>query len=63
MTRSQAFAAGLVVTSAILAFLLTQPDVVLPPLAKVILGAASVGVTTLSLVLKIQPPPPQVRVD
>lgn len=63
MTRSQAVAAGLVVASAILAYLLTQPDVVLPPLAKVVLGALNVGVTSLSLVLKITPPPPAVRVE
>lgn len=63
MTRSQVLAAVLIVSSAVLPFLLTQPDVVLPPLAKVILGALNVTVTTLSLVLKIQPLPTQVRVD
>lgn len=63
MTRSQVVAAGLVVASAILSFLLTQPDVVLPPVAKVVLGALQVGVTSLSLVLKISPAPPQVKVE
>lgn len=62
MTRSQVVAAALVVSSAIFSFLLTQPDVVLPPLAKVLLGALQVGVTSLSLVLKISPPPAEVKV-
>lgn len=62
MTRSQAFAAGLLVAQAVLAFMLTQPDVVLPPLVKLFLGAASVGVNALALVLKIVPRPPQLDV-
>jgi hypothetical protein len=62
MTRSQAVAAFLGVASAVLPYLLTQPDVVLPPIAKLVLGAANVGVVALALVLKIQPAPPSVTV-
>ena len=62
MTRSQAVAAGILVSQAVVAYLLTQPDVVLPPILKVILGAGSVGLNALALVLRIQPAPPAVTV-
>ena len=62
MTRSQAVAAGILVSQAVVAYLLTQPDVVLPPIFKVILGAGSVGLNALALVLRIQPAPPAVTV-
>lgn len=45
MTRQQ-FVTGLVVTaSLVVAFLLAQSDVALPPIAKVALGAANVALT------------------
>lgn len=62
MTRSQAVAAAILVAQAVLAYLLTQPDVTIPPLLKVIFGAASVGLNALALVLRIQPAPPAVTV-
>lgn len=62
MTRSQAVAAGILVAQAIVAYLLTQPDVTIPPLVKVVLGASAVGLNALALVLRIQPPPPSVAV-
>lgn len=62
LTRSQAVALGVLVAQAIVAYLLTQPDVVLPPGAKVALGAAAVGLSTVALFLKIQPQPPQIVV-
>lgn len=58
MTRSQAVAAGILVAQAVVGYLLTQPEVVIPPLLKVGLGAASVGLSALALVLRIQPAPP-----
>lgn len=62
MTRSQAVAAGILVSQGVVAFLLSQQDVVVPPLLKVGLGAASVALSTLALFLKIQPAPPAVTV-
>lgn len=62
ITRSQAVALSVVVAQAVVAFLLTQPDVILPPLVKVILGCASVGLSTVALFLKIQPAPPVIAV-
>ncbi len=50
---AQVVAGILVVSSAILAFLLSQPDVVFAPMVRVILGAANVGVTALALYLKV----------
>lgn len=52
----QILAGVLVVLSAVLAFLLSQPDVVFEPMVRVILGAANVGVTTLALYLKVSLP-------
>lgn len=62
MTRSQLVAGGILVAQAIVAYLLAQPDVVLPPLLKVVLGAAAVGLSSIALVLKIQPAPPAIVV-
>ncbi len=39
------------VTSAVTAYLLVQPDGVITPLAKVVIGAINVGSTTLALYL------------
>lgn len=46
----------LVVTSAVLAYLLSQPDVTFEPTIRVILGAANIGVTTLALYLNVSLP-------
>lgn len=46
----------LVVLSAVLAFLLSQPDVVFEPMVRVILGAANVAVTTLALYMNVALP-------
>ena len=62
LTRSQAFALGVLVAQAIVAYLLTQPDVVLAPPIKVLLGASAVGLSTVALFLKIQPAPPTITV-
>lgn len=56
MNAAQALAALLVVTSAVTAFLLIQPDTVIGPLAKVIIGAINVGSTALALYLKVELP-------
>lgn len=53
---AQVVAGVLVVSSAILAFLLSQPDVVFEPQIRVILGAANVGVTALALYLRVTLP-------
>ena len=62
ITRSQAVALGVLVAQAVVAFLLTQPDVVLPPLVKVGLGALAVGLSAIALFLKLQPAGPTIRV-
>jgi hypothetical protein len=62
ITRSQAVALGVLVAQAMVAFLLTQPDVVLPPLVKVGLGCAAVGLSTVALFLKLQPAGPTLTV-
>ena len=62
ITRSQAVALGVLVAQAVVAFLLTQPDVTLAPLVKVGLGAVSVGLSTVALFLKIQPAGAQIVV-
>jgi hypothetical protein len=61
-TRSQALAAFLIVASAVLPYLLTQPDFIFPPVVKVLLGAANVGCAALGLFLRIRPAPPEVKV-
>lgn len=53
---AQVVAGVLVVSSAVLAFLLSQPDVVFAPMVRVILGAANVGVTALALYLNVRLP-------
>lgn len=45
MTRQQAITGAVVTASLVVAFLLAQPDVALPPLVKVLLGAANVALT------------------
>lgn len=63
MTRSQAVALGLNVANGVIAFLLvTQQDVVLPPLLKVILGAAAVSIGITLTYLRIQPAPPALNI-
>lgn len=52
----QVLAAVLVVVQVVLAFLLSQPDVTFQPMTRVILGAASAGVTALALYLKVSLP-------
>lgn len=49
-------AGGLVVSQVVLAFLLSQPDVIFEPLVRVILGAASAGTTALALYLNVSLP-------
>jgi hypothetical protein len=56
MNAAQACAAALVVASAVSAFLLTQPDTIIGPLAKAIIGAINVGSTALALYLKVDLP-------
>jgi hypothetical protein len=46
----------LVVSQVVLAFLLSQGDVEFQPLVRVMLGAASAGVTALAAFLRIEPP-------
>lgn len=53
---AQALAALLVVTSAVTAFLLTQPDTLIGPLPKAIFGAVNVGSTALALYLNVKLP-------
>lgn len=53
---AQVIAGVLVVSSAVLSFLLSQPDVVFEPPIRVILGAANIGVTTLALYLNVRMP-------
>lgn len=53
---AQVVAGVLVVSSAVLAFLLSQPDVVFEPAIRVILGAMNVGVTALALYLRVTLP-------
>lgn len=62
MTRSQLAAGGLLVAQAIVSYLLTQPDVVLSPTVKVLLGAAAVGLSSIALFLKLQPAGPVIAV-
>jgi hypothetical protein len=62
ITRSQAVALGILVAQAVVAFLLTQPDVTLAPIVKVGLGALSVGLSTIALFLKLQPAGPVITV-
>lgn len=58
MTNSVAQVVGgiLVVSQVVLAFLLSQPDVIFEPMVRVILGATSAGVTALALWLNVRMP-------
>jgi uncharacterized membrane-anchored protein len=56
MNASQAIALGILVGQAVCAFLLTQPDVTLPPLVKVVIGAMNVALGVGALYLKVSLP-------
>lgn len=56
MTLAQVVAGVLVVAQVMLAFLLSQPDVVFEPLVRVLLGTTSAGVTALALYLNVRMP-------
>ena len=59
MTNSVAQVVGLVlmVASAMLSFaLIPQPDFIIDPLVKFVLGIASVGITTAALYLNVRMP-------
>lgn len=62
MTRSQAVAAALLAGQAICGFALAQPDFVLPPVVKFVIGCANVGIGAVLLVLRLQPAAPQLSV-
>lgn len=63
MTRSQAVAVGLNAANAGILFLLvTQQDVVIPPLIRVFLGLAGVVVGVVLTALKIVPAPTAIEV-
>jgi hypothetical protein len=53
---SQIVAGILFVSSAVIAFLISQPDVAFSPGIRLILGAANVAVTAMALYLKVQLP-------
>lgn len=53
---AQIIAGVLFVSSAVIAFLISQPDVAFSPGIRLILGAANVGVTAMALYLKVQLP-------
>lgn len=56
MTASQAIALAILGTQALCAYLLTQSDVVLPPIGKVIVGGLSVVLNVGALYLKVSLP-------
>lgn len=63
MTRSQAVAVGLNVVNAMIQFLLvSQQDVVIPPLLKVGMGAAAIGIGVVLTALRISPPIAEITV-
>ena len=63
MTRSQAVAVGLNVVNTVIQFLLvTQQDITIPPIVKVVLGASAVGIGVILTALRIQPAGPQITV-
>lgn len=63
MTRSQAVAVGLNVVNTVIQFLLvTQQDVAIPPLVKLILGASAVGIGVVLTALRISPPIAEITV-
>lgn len=56
MNAAQALAGILVVAAAILPYLASQPDSLIPPLAKVVIIALNLGTTALALYLKVSLP-------
>jgi hypothetical protein len=63
VTRSQAVAVGLNVVNTVIQFLLvTQQDITIPPLLKVILGASAVGIGVVLTTIRIQPSGPTLTV-
>lgn len=55
ITRSQAVAVALLAGQAMASYALTQPDFVLPPWAKFVIGCANVGIGAVLLFLRLQP--------
>ena len=63
MTRSQAVAVALNVVNTVIQFLLvTQQDISIPPLLKVVLGASAVGIGVVLTALRIVPSGPTINV-
>lgn len=63
MTRSQLVAAAILTAQAMIQFaLVTQTDVTIPPPVKFTLGIVAVGLSTIALFLKLQPPGPVIAV-
>lgn len=56
MNAAQAVAGILVVTSAVASFLQAQPEAVIGPIGKLVIGCISVGTTALALYLKVSLP-------
>jgi hypothetical protein len=56
VNAAQALAGILVVAAAILPYLASQPDSLIPPLAKVVIIALNLGTTALALYLKVSLP-------
>lgn len=61
-TQTNAITVLLVVASAIIPYLLTQTDVVVPPIIKVILGAANLALVAISRFSNPNATPVQVEV-
>jgi hypothetical protein len=63
VTRSQAVAVALNVVNTVIQFLLvTQQDISIPPLLKVVLGASAVGIGVVLTALRIVPSGPTINV-
>jgi heme/copper-type cytochrome/quinol oxidase subunit 4 len=63
MTRSQLVAVALNVVNTVIQFLLvTQQDISIPPLLKVVLGASAVGIGVVLTALRIVPSGPTINV-
>lgn len=62
MTRSQLVAVCLIAGQAMCGYALVQPDFVLPPIAKFVVGVLNVGLGAVALFLRIQPAPPTITV-
>lgn len=56
MNAAQLGAVALVVGTAVTAYLLSQPDGVLPPIVKLVIGCINIGCTTAALYLKVNLP-------